>query len=58
MKRTKSTEKSGTMIVSDTDIERAIRKRLRSLENLPVIVMPYDIEADDDGAVELMAANG
>ena len=40
------------MFVTDAEIERAIRKRLVALDDLPVILMPFDPEADDGDAME------
>ncbi len=35
------------MNISDADIERAINKRLTALEELPIILMPFDPESED-----------
>ncbi len=38
------------MYVSDAEIERAIRKRLSAPEELPVILMPFDPEAENSNS--------
>ncbi|NKB57119.1 MAG: hypothetical protein GKS00_12390 [Alphaproteobacteria bacterium] len=35
------------MSVTDIEIENALRKRLFALENLPLVLMPFDPEAED-----------
>jgi hypothetical protein len=38
-----------SMTLTDSDIKNAIRKRLSALDTLPEIIMPFDLEMDENG---------